>query len=489
MLRLSIERMRPLEATFLRAALGIVLSCPLLGAEANVPSAAWTEAHDQLVVRLRKLQVKEGEFGPAYQPLYHAAIPWYELWGGRDPKPVDDNMVSPEAYGGELAGALEQGRNYFAENPSALFPLVFHKTLPGGKEVAANYWLSLPAGFPHEGRTFPLIVGLHGSGWLGHKISFMRGSGPPGRTFGVTPINMGGPWQIDFLNAYLDELLAILPVDRDRVYVEGHSLGAMATWEWALDNPERFAAIAPMAGIGEPYRASRLKNVPAWVIHGENDDVIPRGFAEQMVTALQAEGAGVRYSIIPGGEHNMPRDLDRSQIVDWYLKQARSHLPVAPDPREGLGLNDSGFSAWEVIAVPQTPSWKSAPVKVSTPESLRSAIEPLFRKAHDRGEWVDAPIRQELDPKTQLTTLWLAVPASLHASGAADPSIIPFPATKVARFYFRGEAQRAIDHLQAIAAEAQAAGHALGARIWITPLSIWWLRNPQSISECWVEIR
>jgi pimeloyl-ACP methyl ester carboxylesterase len=489
MLCLPISRMRPLDATFLRVLMGIVLSCPLLGAEATATSAVWTETHDQLVARLRKLQVKEGEFGPAYQPLYHAALPWYELWGGRDSKPVDEDMVSPEAYAAELAGALERGRNYFAENPSALFPLVFRKTLPGGKEVAANYWLSLPAGFPQEGRAFPLIVGLHGSGWLGHKISYKRGGGPPGRTFGVTPINMGGPWQIDFLNAYLDELLAILPVDRDRVYVEGHSLGAMATWEWAIDNPERFAAISPRAGIGEPYRASRLKNVPAWVIHGENDDVIPTGFAEQMVTALQAQGAGVRYSIIPGGEHNMPRDLDESQVVDWYLRQTRSHLPVPPDPRDELGLNDSGFSPWEVIAVPETPSWKSAAVKASTPESLRGAVAPLFRKAHDRGEWVDAPIREEPDPATHLTTLWLAVPRSLHAAGTSDPSIVSFPATTVVRFYFRGETQKAHEHLQSIEGEVRAAGHTLTGRIWITSLSLWWLRSPDSISECWVETR
>jgi hypothetical protein len=489
MIGVPIERMRTLQATLLGLLLGIVLSCPLYGAQETSPSAAWRETHDRLVERLRKLLVKENEFGPAYKPLYHAALPWYELWGGRDSKPVDDDMVSPETYAAELAAALEQGRNYFAENPSALFPLVFRKALPDGKEVAANYWLSLPAGFPEEGRSFPLIVGLHGSGWLGHKISFKRGGGPPGRTFAVTPIDMGGPWKIDFLNAYLDELLAILPVDRNRVYVEGHSLGAMATWEWALDNPERFAAISPRAGIGEPYRASRLKNVPSWVIHGEKDDVIPTGFADQMVTALQAQGSGVRYTIIPGGVHNMPRDLDETQVVDWYLKQVRSPLPVPADPRDELGLNDAGYSPWEVIAVPETPSWRSSAPKTSTPEGIRGALAQLFRKAHERGEWVDAPFRLELDGDTQLSVLWLAIPHILHEAGPPDPSIVAFPATKVVRFYFRGERQKALDHLQSIRAEVEAAGHPLTGRIWITPLSIWWLQGPGGISEYWCETR
>ena len=102
-------------------------------------SPEWQERHDQLVRRLRVLTAKEGAFGEAYRPLYHAALPWYELWGGRDPSPVDGDMVSPETYAEELAGSLEQGRNFFAENPGALLPLVFKGTLPDARAAGANY--------------------------------------------------------------------------------------------------------------------------------------------------------------------------------------------------------------------------------------------------------------------------------------------------------------------------------------------------------------
>jgi len=449
-------------------------------------SSGWPEKHDQLVRRLRDLSSKEDAFGAAYRPLYHAALPWYELWGGRDQNPVDPDMVSPDAYAEELAGALEQGRNYFAEKPNALFPLVFQGVLTGGKQVRANYWLYLPAGFPAAGRTFPLVIDLHGAGWLGHKISFKARMGPPGPTFGVTPINMGGPWQIDFLNAYLDELLAILPVDRDRVYVQGHSLGAMATWEWALDNPERFAAISPRSGIGEPYRASRLKSVPSWVIHGENDNVIPYGFAEQMVSALQSQGAAVRFSIIRGGEHNMPADLDQRQVVDWYLRQTRSHVPPPPDPRDGLGLDASGFSPWEVISVPGTTAWKSKPVADLSEQGIREAARDLFRRVHDRGEAADSPMRWETDPKTRQTTFWLDVPKTLHATGPSDPSVISIPQSRYVRFYGRGRIQSALDHLQAIRADVESRGHGLHADLWYTPLSLW-QDKPEAIFECRVE--
>ena len=140
-------------------------------------STDWQVQHDQLVGRLRALVKIEGSFGAAYQPLYHAALPWYEEWGGNPQHPVDDWMMPPEQYATELAEALEHGRNYFAENPGALLPLVFEAQLPGGERMKTNYWIILPAGFTETGRRFPLIVGLHGSGWLGHKISFVRKPG------------------------------------------------------------------------------------------------------------------------------------------------------------------------------------------------------------------------------------------------------------------------------------------------------------------------
>jgi pimeloyl-ACP methyl ester carboxylesterase len=483
----AIPRMKISATAAIRALLAAVAFSGLARAAEPDAASAWKAQHDQLVERLRKLSGKEGAFGPAYQPLYHVALPWYELWGGRDRNPVDDFMVSPETYASELAGALEQGRNFFADNPAALFPLVFRKSLPYGKSFNANYWLSLPAGFPGDGRTFPLIIGLHGSGWLGHKISFARGT-TQGSTFSVTPIDMEGHWQVDFLNAYLDELSAILPVDLDRVYLEGHSLGGMATWEWALSNPERFAAISPRAGIGEPYRAARLKNVPSWVIHGENDAVVPNGFADQMVTALQAQGAAVRYSLVKGGEHNMPADLDQRQVVEWYARQTRSHLPVPADPRDSLGLNASGFSPCDKIVASEASAWKSQPIAIASEQDVRDAAKKLFRKVHDRGELVDAPLMGELDTKTHLTTLWLAVPKTLHAAGTPDPSIVVIPTARYFRFYFRGETQKALDHLQTIRPKLEAGGRSLSDKVWITGLSIW-QNSPDSVAEYRIEIR
>lgn len=275
------------------------------------------------------------------------------------------------------------------------------------------------------------------------------------------------------MNAYLDQLLEMLPIDQDHVYVEGHSLGAMAAWEWAMNNPERFAAISPRSGMGEPFRALRLKNVPAWVIHGANDNVVAAGYSDQMVTALHSCGASVRYSVLKGVEHNMPPDLDEEQVLDWYLRQTRSHGAPPADPRDALGLTPAGFSPWEIIASPGGRFWPSDPQATTDDEALRRAAQTLFKKVHDLGELVDSPLQQERDLKPHTVRFWLAIPKTLQPDPRLDSTAVDLPPAKYVRFYFRGETEKALAHLATVAAEAEAAGHRLRSEtVWIIPLSL-----------------
>jgi len=445
--------------------------------------------NDQLSERLRALTKKEASFGPAFQSIYHAALPWYEEWGVRGYDAADKWMVAPAAYATELAETLEQGRNFIAENPGGTFPLCFTRKLSNGKIVRANYMLNIPAGFGEPGRKFPLVIALHGSGWLGHRISYSRGGKTAGRVFQVVPINEEGPWQLDFLNAYLDGLLEMLPIDPDRIYVEGHSLGGMATWEWAASNPERFAAISPRSGIGEPFRAIRLKHVPAWVIHGEKDDVISPGYAEQMVTALQACGASVRYSLLKDVGHNMPSDLDGDQIVDWYLKQTRFHGPVPKDPIGALGLDVAGASKWEVVERPGGLFWKSDEVDASADRDELSHMQgAILRKAASTGELVDGPVYEELDLARQKLRFWLTVPKTLRPSSNDDPTTVKLEPRRGVRFYFKGNSKAAEQHIRDIAAEVKAAGHVMSDKVWVKPLSLWH-DAPNYLAEYWIELK
>jgi hypothetical protein len=470
----------------------VLLSSCLAALAASDASVSAPEHYDQLVKRFRALESKAAAFGQDYQPLYHAAIAWYEDWGNHTNDPADKYFVAPDEYAAEFADALEHGRNYIGEHLGSAFPMAFEMRLSDGTVFKVNYQLSFPAGFPEKGRKFPLIIGLHGSGWLGHKISYVRGGTTGGRVFGVTPIDQRGPWKLEFLNAYLDELLRILPVDPDKVYLEGHSLGAMATWDWAMNNPERFAAISPRDGSGAAFRAVRLKNIPVWVIHGAQDDVIFPGYADQMVAALQAAGGTVKYSLLKGAPHNLPADFDQQAVIDWYLQQTRSHQPAPADPLDALGIGASGFSETTMVTLPGGWFWKSAPAPTQLGRDRRSAnnnLEKLlFKKVEDQGTLVNSPIRQELDLEKRTTTLWLAIPDSIHPQVKDDASIVRLADRKAVRFYCRGDNRMALARANDVSAKLEGEGKALADSVWLTTLTPE-QRGSNQIAECWIELK
>jgi predicted peptidase len=63
--------------------------------------------------------------------------------------------------------------------------------------------------------------------------------------------------------ALLDQLGEEFPIDADRVYVLGHSMGGFGTFEALAEQPERFAAAIPSAGGMSPWHdVSAFDDVP-----------------------------------------------------------------------------------------------------------------------------------------------------------------------------------------------------------------------------------
>ena len=76
----------------------------------------------------------------------------------------------------------------------------------------------------------------------------------------------------------------------DRVYAVGLSMGGFAVWELALRNPERFAAVMPVCGGGDPARAAKLTGLPVLAVHGSADTVVPVRLSREMVRAIWNAG-------------------------------------------------------------------------------------------------------------------------------------------------------------------------------------------------------
>ena len=78
------------------------------------------------------------------------------------------------------------------------------------------------------------------------------------------------------VNDLLDTLLGQYPIDTDRLYLTGMSMGGGNTYELISLYPEKFAAAVPVCGVGgDTSKASILKHVPLWIFHGALDVIVP----------------------------------------------------------------------------------------------------------------------------------------------------------------------------------------------------------------------
>jgi predicted peptidase len=196
------------------------------------------------------------------------------------------------------------------------------------------YQLHLPEGYSPTGTRWPLIIFLHGSGERGSDIARVKAHGPPkiADRDPAFPFVLVSPllpaeedWDVAKLNALLAASLKLLRVDPTRVYLTGLSRGGHATWRWAAAEPWRFAAIAPVAGRGDPATACALKSMPTWAFHGDRDDVVTPEGSFAMARAIRACGGQPRLTIYPDLGHNSwdPAYNDPALYL-WLLSNHRT---------------------------------------------------------------------------------------------------------------------------------------------------------------------
>ena len=199
-------------------------------------------------------------------------------------------------------------------------------------EGGYEYQLHIPTGARGE-QGWPLLIFLHGSGERGSDIAKVKVHGPPKVAdrdpafpfILVSPqLPEGEDWDLAKLDEIVDRAMEALPVDPARVYLTGLSRGGHATWRWAAEEPTRFAAIAPVAGRGNPGTACRLMDLPVWAFHGDRDDVVLPEGSFAMSRAIRAcGGRQARLSIYPDLGHNAwDPAYDDPALYEWFLSHS-----------------------------------------------------------------------------------------------------------------------------------------------------------------------
>ncbi|HIK94248.1 MAG TPA: phospholipase [Planctomycetes bacterium] len=199
-------------------------------------------------------------------------------------------------------------------------------------KVQMDYLLSLPADYAKQ-ESWPLVLFLHGAGERGDDLELVRKHGPPkliseGKEFPFIVVSPQCPkdvwWEPIELTALLDEVISRHKVDENRICVTGLSMGGFGTWRLAAFTPDRFAAIAPICGGGEPYWARRFSHLPTWAFHGAKDTGVPLERSQEMVDALTEKGGQPRLTVYPeAGHDSWTETYSNPDFYEWMLAQKR----------------------------------------------------------------------------------------------------------------------------------------------------------------------
>lgn len=196
----------------------------------------------------------------------------------------------------------------------------------------ANYLLYLPADYENSDKEFPLVLFLHGAGERGNDLEKVKIHGLPklinaGQDFPFIVVSPQCPdlmfWNTDVLSSLLDEIEDNYRVDKNRIYVTGLSMGGHGTWEMAISEPDRFAAIAPVCGWADTSKACSIAHIPTWVFHGAKDVVVPVIASENMVEAMKKCGSKVKFTIYPDANHDSwTETYNNEELYKWFLEQS-----------------------------------------------------------------------------------------------------------------------------------------------------------------------
>lgn len=203
-----------------------------------------------------------------------------------------------------------------------------------------------------EGKTYPLVLFLHGAGErgtdnkaqlrhgvtdilkgaadLGESVYLIAPQCPPDRWWAeATPdrihiANAGRNRLMHAVLALVEETATKHPIDRKRIYVTGISMGGFGTWWMLASSRGTWAAGIPICGGGSAKAAVNFKDVPIRIFHGAEDKVVPPRASELMAFGLKEVGGKAELTMYPGVGHDSWTQTYRDpEVIKWLFSQKK----------------------------------------------------------------------------------------------------------------------------------------------------------------------
>ncbi|TAE74104.1 MAG: phospholipase [Bacteroidetes bacterium] len=236
----------------------------------------------------------------------------------------------------------------------------FSRHIFEGKELKTPYRLLVPKNFDtlnfqKEKQKYPLVIFLHGSGERGetnlvplthfapyvleeeirtkYPCFVMIAQCPKDKKWIETDWKLASHTQPKEISSVLDNVLKIseliekkYPIDTQKIYITGLSMGGFGVWDLIARVPEKFAAAVPVCGGGDEKTAKKMKNLPIWVFHGALDKAVKPERSRNMVKAIEKINGNIKYTEYPDVQHDSwkPAYSDK-KMWEWLFKQKKGN--------------------------------------------------------------------------------------------------------------------------------------------------------------------
>ncbi len=234
---------------------------------------------------------------------------------------ADNDIANAEA----VVAALKAKKEPFAGRTG---DMKRHYALDAAGEIMP-YHLYVPANYKAN-KTTPLIIALHGLGGtedsffdaygkklpqlaeengyilaapLGYRVDGGYGSLLTAASDDVAARRRTELSEMDVLQV-LAQVKKLYNVDPNRIYLLGHSMGAIGAWIIAPKYADTWAAVAAFSGFGVVATVQQMKHIPNFVVHGDADATVNVRGSRAMVEAMKALNMDVTYIEVPGGSHS-----------------------------------------------------------------------------------------------------------------------------------------------------------------------------------------
>ena len=185
---------------------------------------------------------------------------------------------------------------------------------------------------------YPLIVYLHGSRDTVSRdmIYYQESIQKENPSFVLTPKcdepdqGWGNTWRDSHTTAMIktlalvDSLTTIYPIDKNRLYLYGISMGGFGVFSTLAKEPGKFAAAYAICGGSDVKAAPRLLETPLWIFHGEKDDIVPVYLSRDLYKELiRLGGKKAKYTEYAGVKHNSWENVSKEKLLAGWLFSQR----------------------------------------------------------------------------------------------------------------------------------------------------------------------